>query len=259
MQLELTLISHTVENSLIHQRAADGYVNATAMCKAVGKNFADYRRLVVTEAFLKELSSVMGIPITTLVITVQGGNPALQGTWVHPDVAVNLGQWCSPKFAVAVAQWVREWSTGKFSKAKLPYHLERYLANRSKIPPTHFSMLSELTLALIAPMEQDGYQLPENMVPDISEGRMFSKLLRDKAYVPESFPTYEHTYENGRKVRARLYPIEFMAEFRKHFYGIWIPDRMRAYFAERDTKALPHVDKLLLQLKDGPSVLEIEG
>ena len=87
------------------------------MCKAVGKNFADYRRLNTTQAFLGELASVMGIPITGLVLSIQGGKPYEQGTWVHPDVAVNLGQWLSPKFAVAVARWVRDWMTGTIPKS----------------------------------------------------------------------------------------------------------------------------------------------
>jgi hypothetical protein len=258
MQLQLALISHELDNSLIHQRAADGYVNATAMCKAAGKLFGHYNSLQATKDFLEALSADIGIPISDLVIVIKGGN-LTQGTWVHPDVAINLGQWCSPKFAVAVARWVREWSTGKFTKAKLPYHLERYLANRQRIPHTHFSILNELTLNLIAPMEADGYTLPENMVPDISEGRMFSKWLRDKAYVPESFPSYEHIYEDGRVVKARLYPIEFMKEFREHFFGVWIPQRMLSYFSERDPNSLIHVEKLLLQLKNAPIILEIEG
>jgi hypothetical protein len=259
VQLELALISHEIENTLIHQRAVDGYVNATAMCKAVGKNFADYRRLAGTEAFLRELGGSMGIPIDQLIVTIINGSNDQRGTYVHPDVAVNLGQWCSPKFAVAVAKWVREWMTGKFTVAKLPYHLERYLANRTKIPATHWSMLNELTLSLIAPLEQDGYRLPENMVPDISEGRMFSKWLRDNGHDPDGFPRYEHVYEDGRKVPARLYPNALLAEFRKHFHEVWVPQRMRGYFAERDPNALPHVERLLLQLQNGVAVIEIEG
>lgn len=48
----------------------------------------------------------MGIPITEIVQTVQGGAAQRQGTFVHPYVAVNLGQWCSPSFAAKVSQWV---------------------------------------------------------------------------------------------------------------------------------------------------------
>lgn len=179
MQFELALIPHQVENALIHQRASDGYINATAMCKAVGKNLADYARLKTTEAFLAELSSDMGIPISAIIQIIKGGNPQDQGTWVHPDVAINLGQWLSAKFAVAVARWVREWMSGQV-KADLPYHIQRYMANMGAIPPTHFSMLNELIFGLIAPMEKEGYTLPENLVPDISEGKMFCKWLREE-------------------------------------------------------------------------------
>ncbi len=82
--LALQLIPHQVGTDLINQRAVDGYVNATAMCKAVGKQFFDYRRLGNTGEFLNELSAVTGIPVTGipvtgLVIAVQGGRPELQG------------------------------------------------------------------------------------------------------------------------------------------------------------------------------------
>jgi len=52
---------------VIAQRKSDGYVNATAMCKEVGKLPADYMRLTGTQELLKEAESVMGIPITVLV------------------------------------------------------------------------------------------------------------------------------------------------------------------------------------------------
>lgn len=251
MQLELDLISHQVGTNLIYQRAVDGYVNATAMCKAVGKNFGDYRRLGSTDAFLGELSSVMGIPITELVISIQGGRPELQGTWVHPDVAINLGQWCSPKFAVAVAQWVREWFTGKSRPANLPYHIQRYIANRSEIPPTHFSMLNEMIFALIAPLESSGYTMPEDMIPDISAGRMFCKWLREEMGMDtNALPTYRHAYADGRVVYPKLYPNAVLPAFREHFHKVWLPTKAENYFLERDPEALKYLPKLL----PGPSI-----
>lgn len=96
-----------------------------------------------------ELASDTGIPISQLVISFKGNTASFQqGTWIHPDVAIHLGQWCSPKFAVAVARWVRDWMSGKAGKTKLPYHIERYMANRSKIPHTHFSILNEMIFGL---------------------------------------------------------------------------------------------------------------
>lgn len=160
---------------------------------------------------------------------------------------------------MAVAKWVREWISGKFTSSKLPYHLERYLANRSTIPTTHWSMLNELTLNLIAPLEQSGYHLPDHMVPDISEGRIFSKWLRDNGHDPSKFPTYEHMYADGRKVPARLYPNSLLAEFRKHFHEVWIPEKMRVYFSDRDSKSLPYIDKFLLELQNIPTVIELQG
>lgn len=106
----LSVIPHVFNEIEIDQRKFDGYVNATAMCKACDKLFADYNRLSITKEYLEALSSDMGIPISQLVM-VKKGNTRLfqQGTWVHPDVALNLAQWLSPQFAVKVSQWVREW------------------------------------------------------------------------------------------------------------------------------------------------------
>lgn len=248
MQYNLALIPHEVEDNTIAQRRSDGFVNATHMCNAVGKFFADYRRLVTTEDFLQVLAADMGIPISELVVTIRGGKPHEQGTWVHPDVAINLGQWCSPKFAVAVSRWVRDWHSSRASR-NVPYHIRRYTANADKIPNSHFSILSELTMHLIAPLELQGYQLPESMVPDISEGRMFCHWLRTKKQIePKEFPSYPHEYEDGRVVSARLYPIELYQDFRTHFFDVWIPKRMIPYFKERDVKALAYFPKAFPRL-----------
>lgn len=242
--IQLSLIPHEMEKSIIPQRAVDGYINATEMCKSVDKKLNDYGRLGSTKAFLDELFSVTGIPVTELVQVVQGGIPELQGTWVHPQVAINLGQWLSPKFAVAVSKWVLDWMTGN-NRSRLPIHLQRYLMNRNQIPPTHFSILNEITYNLVAPLESMGYVLPENIVPDISEGIMFSAWLKKKGMDLSSFPTYKHEYPDGRIFDARLYPNELLAEFRKHFNEVWLPGRAHGYFKKKDDRALPHLKKVL--------------
>jgi hypothetical protein len=82
------------------------------MCQAAGKEWSAYRRLGVTNEFLEHLESVLKISRTELVQSISGGEPRLQGTWVHPQVAINLGQWVSPAFAVQVSQWVYDWMSG---------------------------------------------------------------------------------------------------------------------------------------------------
>jgi hypothetical protein len=248
-QLPLPYIPHSVEGEVVSQRQRDGYINATAMCKAAGKNYSDYARLNATIAFTSELVSVLGIPRTDLIQSLTGGTPTLQGTWVHPQVAVNLAQWVSPKFAVLVTQWVYDWMKGAGApSAQLPYHLRRYILNQKNVPPGHFSVLTEMTLALIAPMEAAGYKLPEKLWPDISQGLMFAKYLRDEHSVDtDKMPTYLHEFEDGRNpVSPKAYPNKYLGQFRDHFIQVWMPQRMVSYFQEKDPKALPFLAKALL-------------
>lgn len=248
MQQHLDFIPRHAEGVVIYQRPKDGYINATAMCQATGKLWGHYRSNTGTEAFLGELSSDIGIPISELAQSFKGGDPAHQGTWVHPQVAIHLAQWLSPKFAVKVSQWVYEWMSkaGKPSGSSVPYHLRRYVANQGNLPVGHFSILTEMTQTLIAPMEIMGYTLPEHMVPDISHGKMFCKWLRDIAGIDtDALPTYWHVYEDGRRVRAKAYPEALLPSWRKHFREEWMPHRSVEYFKGRDSLALEYLPRLL--------------
>lgn len=247
MQQHFDLIPLKAQGATIYQRPADGYINATAMCQASGKLWADYSRLKTTEAFLTALSSDMGIPISSLSQPIKGGDPRLQGTWVHPQVAIHLAQWCSAEFAVKVSQWVYDWMSGKGTptKAELPYHLRRYVANQGNLPVGHFSILTEMTQALIAPLEMQGYTLPERLVPDISNGMMFCSWLRKNGVDTDALPKYWHIYEDGRRVRAKAYPETLLAKWRKHFREEWLPLRATEYFRQKDSSALPYLPLLL--------------
>ena len=51
----------------------------------------------------------MAHKITTgFVDIIQGGISTLQGSWVHPDLAIQIAQWISPCFAIKVSQWTRQ-------------------------------------------------------------------------------------------------------------------------------------------------------
>lgn len=250
-QTQLALITREVDKNPIEQRLMDGYINATALCKACGKEIKHYLSNTSTKAFVSELESEVGIPSSVLIQVVKGGVPQWQGTWVHPQVAINLAQWASPKFAVLVSKWVLEWMSGNVPNSnKLPYHLQRYLINRSVIPPTHFSIFNEIIYNLIAPMEDYGYELPDKLVPDISEGKMFAKWVREeKGLDPNNFPTYTHTYPDGRSIpKVKLYPNSLLGDFRDHFHNVWIKERAEKYFQERDANALPYLQEVLRAL-----------
>ena len=244
------LIEHSLDGAVIPQRPRDGYINATLLCHKADKQFGHYHASAQTKAFLEALSLDIGIPISNLVQVIRGrGDRITQGTWVHPQVAIHLGQWLSPAFAVQVSKWVLDWAEGNV-RGYMPVHVRRFLKNRSKIPHTHFSMLNEIYLNLLAPLEDNGVIPPDKMMPDISTGLMFSGFLRRRGINPDSFPYYQHEFVDSSRppVQARLYPIEHLADFRRYFNEVWLPERAKAYFADRFPKALP----FLPQIKELP-------
>lgn len=248
-------IEHSVEGEVVPQRPTDGYVNATRLCQRSGKRFSDYHRLGRTKYFLKELSAETGIPVSDLIQVVRGGSDkSNQGSWVHPQVAIDLGQWLSPIFAVNVSKWVSDWMHGN-TTPYMPIHIQRYLKNRSRIPHTHFSMLNEVYLNFLAPLEDLGVIPPAQIMPDISAGRMFSQFLREKGIDPSKFPTYTHRFtdESRPPIRARMYPIEHLADFRRYFHEVWLPERAEAYLKEHFPRALPFLRRLLPLSEAQPS------
>jgi hypothetical protein len=128
------------------------------------------------------------------------------------------------------------------------FFTDDYVANHQNVPVGHFSILTELTQLLIAPMEMMGYTLPESMMPDISHGRMYCKWLREVHGVDtDALPTYVHVFEDGRRVPAKAYPETLLADFRRHFREEWLPNRAIEYFRPRDSDALQYLPKLIAQ------------
>ena len=97
---------HALKGKAVALRVADGYGNATAMCQAAGKLYADFARLGSTAEFLSELGSAMGIPISLLTYSRASGPYAARGIWMHPLAACALAMWCLPKFHVQVTVWL---------------------------------------------------------------------------------------------------------------------------------------------------------
>jgi KilA-N domain len=46
-----------------------------------------------------------------LIVSKRGSPQTGGGTWLHPDLAIQLAQWCNTPFALQVSRWVREWMT----------------------------------------------------------------------------------------------------------------------------------------------------
>lgn len=168
------LINHTISDKTICQRKEDGYIHATAMCNVGGKRLNNYLRNSVTRDFIEALSAETRIRATELVIVKQGGIPSLQGTWVHPKVALHLAQWISPTFAVQVVNWVYDWMNDRTGQnpvaAQRPRRLPRWTPTRSdmrdinsrasQILQTRFSAVRDALLAQIRADRTHGHHRP---------------------------------------------------------------------------------------------------
>ena len=162
------LINHSLDNNLVCQRKDNGYINATALCKACDRRISHYFTNETTKAFLNELSLEVGIPTSKLKIIILGrADKIQQGTWVHPYVAINLAQWASPKFAVAVSKWVFDWFNGQKSPEVEP-------AEPKALPPcnpTAVELVGEFikNRNLIRSLEAKNALIKEKLVPMLDD------------------------------------------------------------------------------------------
>lgn len=249
----MKLLKHQLNEVDVSQRMDNGYVNATAMCQASGKLIGHYMSNATTQAFLEELSTAIGIPIAGLITKKMGGKPHEQGTWVHPQVAVNLGQWCSPKFAVVVSKWITDWMSGKHRKTHHVF-IERYYDNKYNVAKGYFSVLGELQVRLYGEFEFAGHIIEEyapdgrELRPDISAGMLFSKYLREfHPDIRDDFTYYNHVLPDGSTVPARQYPNTPFAGIFCNFTDYWMEHYAGKYFKSRDKVAYTMLPKLLKQ------------
>lgn len=133
----------------IEQRSTDGFINGTAMCVAHDKKINDWFRsqdaleLFIALAIDLDPDSNCGdsrnLDVSTLsaakytemfvgLIISRAGSPQTGGgTWLHPDLAVQLAQWCNKPFALQVSRWVREWMTSAYNPVQLEADADRVM------------------------------------------------------------------------------------------------------------------------------------
>lgn len=88
------------------------------MCKANGKRWSDYRESDRCQEYLDALEAETGISVFDLIRSRRGGTST--GTWVHPQVAVDLARWISAPFAVWMDKWFLESAQGSSVPAPVP-------------------------------------------------------------------------------------------------------------------------------------------
>lgn len=94
----------------------DGYINATKLCTAGGKDYYDWSRLKGSKAYIEYLSrdllgtGKVGAPVDE--IPSVGSNPndkIVSGTYVHPELITTIAQWISVEFATRVSRIVNNY------------------------------------------------------------------------------------------------------------------------------------------------------
>ena len=226
------LATRSWNNTPISRRTTDGYVNATAMCKANEKRWYDYRESERCQAYLDALAQTTEIPVFELVQSRQGNGG---GTWVHPQVAVDLARWISAPFAVWMDGWFLEEINKSPARALAPaLPAERMLkvvertvdiferlggldqrdqmlfkdivrsnllrASSGSMPALASSNDEELTLS-DAWLEVMGVPLPRNKAAAV--GRLVAEMYREEF---EAEPATRQQYVDGapRKVKSYM-------------------------------------------------------
>ena len=84
------LVSRSWNGTPISRRTTDGYVNATAMCRANGKQWSKYRESDRCQTYLDALAETSGIRMFDLIESRQGQGG---GTWISAPFAVWMDGW----------------------------------------------------------------------------------------------------------------------------------------------------------------------
>lgn len=87
----------------IFKQRADGFVNATQICRRNGKHWRDYFRRAKVQEFFSALSRSEGRPVNQLIEVVKTGPFESRGVWVDFQIGLHLAMWCSPEFAAWIA------------------------------------------------------------------------------------------------------------------------------------------------------------
>ena len=236
------LMSRSWNGTPISRRTTDGYVNATAMCKANEKRWSGYRETNGCQLYLDALAQTTEIPVFDLIQSRQG-----DGTWVHPQVAVDLARWISAPFAV----WMDNWFIEELKKraggaaGHDPEHSQqeswRHFHDRidmtnSCVPLGYFCVFQE-SAPMIPPMIKAGVSISHRVVPDISVGKTWSTYWQDNnlglkhgervKYLHNYPADYPQAKSNPQPSFA--YPDAALGEFRSWLRNSYIPMNFPVY------------------------------
>lgn len=235
-------------------RREDGYINLTQMCQANGKMLSDWSRLKSTKAYIQDMASDTGKPISEILEIVKGGDPRMQGAWGHPELALHLAQWISIKFHrwcnahifVLMSTGATSLSIDPIEEMRLKLELARLENNKVQAELQLLQTRQYIATALPEPVQQKilGYQviekteyrdrlIYENQV--INDGDTITKTALCQRY---GFVT-KNNAPDYRKLKKHLESIKLPSEAWELKCQIKDTEELRYEY-------LPELDKLLM-------------
>ena len=152
------IVRHEYNGFQIPQRETDQYVSLTAMAQAEGKWVNDWARQSSTKEYLTELSTDTGIPLSALVKVYKGGS-GIQGSWAHPEVALDFAQWVSPRFRVWANRTLRKAVEQKTEPPVLGIDWQAIAELRRQVESTSDHELKQLLLKVAADALGQEYEI----------------------------------------------------------------------------------------------------
>ena len=85
------------------------------MTQSQGKKLGNWNNTRTSKDVIQAVSDEVGIATSSLVIQETGYGPGKQGTWVHPDIAVEVAGWCSLKLKIQINRLVSRYLRGELT------------------------------------------------------------------------------------------------------------------------------------------------
>lgn len=103
----MTVLNYNGNDISFISKNKTSYVNATEMGRAFGKQPSDFTKTSYFAEFIEALAETTNLRSADLLIVIKGGNTK-QGTWMHPDLAIEFARWLNPRFAVWCNSRIKE-------------------------------------------------------------------------------------------------------------------------------------------------------
>ena len=206
----MTALTHNYNGYTISQES-DGYTSLTDMAKAAGKLVADYLKTDSSQAYFQGLSDDMNIPISSLIRIVQGKGKN-QGTWAHPEIAIDFAKWCNVSFRIWANRTLRGVIEGTATQPRPAHDLAiRKLDLKIEIAKLELEKL-ELQREYYAPLPHSpAIPIQQELALDLDIEQRFkasqAALLKSKALENE-YKAQQLEQKYAPKINSKLSGIE---------------------------------------------------